>query len=161
MVEGVLIVRPMTGADLSRVMENERSASAFPWTERAMVECLEGNYACRVLEQEGEILGHGVTSRTLDEGELLNLCIGRRWQGQGLGGWLLDALVAELREMGGRFLFLEVRASNAPAIGLYRSRGFSVVGCRRGYYPAGAGREDALLMRGDLQHTGREDADAV
>lgn len=39
---------------------------------------------------------------------------------------------------------LEVRASNAPAIALYRERlGFTVVGRRRGYYAQG---EDALLM---------------
>jgi ribosomal-protein-alanine N-acetyltransferase len=45
-------------------------------------------------------------------------------------------------------LWLEVRESNAPAIALYDSYGFAVVGTRKGYYPAdnGNGREDALLM---------------
>ena len=47
--------------------------------------------------------------------------------------------------------FLEVRASNRPAIALYLSEGFSEVGQRRGYYPDGEGREDALVFARDLR----------
>ena len=39
---------------------------------------------------------------------------------------------------------LEVRASNAPAIALYRKHGFQTVGQRRNYYQKPD--EDALLM---------------
>ena len=42
------------------------------------------------------------------------------------------------------FLTLEVRASNAPAIALYRKHGFQAVGQRRNYYQKPD--EDALLM---------------
>lgn len=42
------------------------------------------------------------------------------------------------------FLTLEVRASNAPAIALYRKHGFQTVGQRRNYYQKPD--EDALLM---------------
>jgi ribosomal-protein-alanine N-acetyltransferase len=39
-----------------------------------------------------------------------------------------------------------VRASNREARALYASHGFVEVGRRRGYYPAPAGREDALVL---------------
>jgi ribosomal-protein-alanine N-acetyltransferase len=43
-------------------------------------------------------------------------------------------------------MVLEVRASNLPAINLYRKAGFADIGLRREYYPAENGREDAILM---------------
>ena len=43
-----------------------------------------------------------------------------------------------------RYIVLEVRESNAPAIQLYRRLGFDQVGLRRGYYSDTG--EDALLM---------------
>ncbi len=43
--------------------------------------------------------------------------------------------------------FLEVRPSNAIAIRLYESLGFTRIGTRRGYYQAVGGREDAAVLR--------------
>ena len=42
-------------------------------------------------------------------------------------------------------IFLEVRAANRPAIGLYKRMGFAVVGRRRDYYRDPAA--DALIMK--------------
>ena len=57
---------------------------------------------------------------------------------------LLDALCARAAALDLAFLTLEVRASNAPAIALYRKHGFQAVGQRRNYYQKPD--EDALLM---------------
>jgi ribosomal protein S18 acetylase RimI-like enzyme len=47
-------------------------------------------------------------------------------------------------------MLLEVRPSNESAIAFYRQAGFSEIGRRRGYYPASAGREDAIVMAREL-----------
>jgi ribosomal-protein-alanine N-acetyltransferase len=48
---------------------------------------------------------------------------------------------------GAKFLWLEVRESNAPALSLYKSFGFQQVGVRKDYYPAGrTTRESAVVM---------------
>jgi ribosomal-protein-alanine N-acetyltransferase len=39
-----------------------------------------------------------------------------------------------------------VRPSNSAARALYARAGFAEIGLRRGYYPAGGGREDAVVM---------------
>jgi len=41
---------------------------------------------------------------------------------------------------------LEVRPSNIRAINCYSSAGFNEIGCRKDYYPAPNGKEDALLF---------------
>jgi ribosomal-protein-alanine N-acetyltransferase len=43
-------------------------------------------------------------------------------------------------------IFLEVRVSNAAARALYARAGFREIATRRDYYPAAAGREDALVL---------------
>jgi ribosomal-protein-alanine N-acetyltransferase len=43
-----------------------------------------------------------------------------------------------------------VRPSNDRAVELYRHFGFRQIGVRRGYYPAAAGREDALVFEREL-----------
>ena len=49
---------------------------------------------------------------------------------------------------------LEVRESNAPAIGLYQKLGFVEVGRRKNYYEKP--REDAILMDLNLSQTGKQ-----
>jgi ribosomal-protein-alanine N-acetyltransferase len=70
-----------------------------------------------------------------------------RW-GLGIGSALLGALIRAARERDCAEVFLEVRADNPRAHGLYHRRGFAEIGVRRGYYqPSGV---DAIVMRKDL-----------
>jgi ribosomal-protein-alanine N-acetyltransferase len=70
-----------------------------------------------------------------------------RW-GLGIGSALLDALIQAARDRDCAEVFLEVRADNPRAHGLYQRRGFAEIGVRRGYYkPSGV---DAIVMRKDL-----------
>lgn len=50
------------------------------------------------------------------------------------------------RARGAQHVFLEVRPSNLRAKALYSRFGFRQVAVRPGYYPAIAGREDALVL---------------
>lgn len=56
---------------------------------------------------------------------------------------LLAHALADAAARGARVAQLELRASNAPALALYRRFGFAVVGARARYYADG---EDALLL---------------
>ena len=63
--------------------------------------------------------------------------------GGGVGGLLLDALLAHAATLPPKPVSLEVRADNAAAQRLYDRRGFRRTGVRRGYY---AGGVDALVL---------------
>ncbi len=83
--------------------------------------------------------------RAADEAHLLDLAVDPAARRGGVGRALLTHVVDAVREDGATVALLEVRASNAPAIGLYRSVGFSETSVRRAYYSDNG--EDAIVMR--------------
>jgi ribosomal-protein-alanine N-acetyltransferase len=83
------------------------------------------------------------------QADVLTIAVAAGSWGRGIGSALLGALVDAAREHGCTEMFLEVRADNDRAHGLYLRRGFTNLGIRRGYYqPSGM---DAITMRKDLK----------
>jgi ribosomal-protein-alanine N-acetyltransferase len=82
------------------------------------------------------------------QADVLTIAVRPAYWGPGLGSALLGALLTAARDRGCTEVFLEVRADNPRAHGLYLRRGFEELGLRRGYYqPSGV---DAIVMRKDL-----------
>lgn len=139
-------LRPMQALDIERVLGSERGAYEFPWAAEVFQECLRVGYNCWVAEIGRVVVAHGVMSVGADECHILNICVHPDWQGMGLGRRMLRRLLTLARQRGADTAFLEVRASNAMARGLYAAEGFCEIGTRRGYYPARHGREDAVVL---------------
>jgi ribosomal-protein-alanine N-acetyltransferase len=137
-------------ADLGAVITVERAAYEFPWTEGIFRDCIRVGYECQVVEVDAGICGYGVLSIAVDECHVLNICVHPDYQGRGIGRALLDHLLAIGSSRGAASAFLEVRPSNAAALALYRNTGFNEVGVRQAYYPAVAGREDAIILARSL-----------
>ena len=142
----VIELRAMAEADLPAVMAIETGIYPFPWTQGNFRDSLAAGYGCWNYARDGELIGYAVLMQASDEAHLLNLSIALSCQGQGHGSLLLRRVCELARGHGARLLFLEVRPSNAGALRLYERHGFRQVGLRREYYPAQAGREDALVF---------------
>ena len=142
--------RPMHEGDVRAVMDIERRAYQFHWTEGIFRDCLRVGYCCWVMELGSVVAGYGVMSLVVGESHLLNICVAPEWQHRGYGRLLLEHFMELAGERGASQMFLEVRLSNNAAIALYRSRGFNEVGMRKNYYPGENGREDALILAKDL-----------
>jgi len=140
----------MREEDLDEVMAIEQAIYSHPWTRGNFVDSLVAGYECRTLRLDGSgnapLLGYFVVMVAAGEAHLLNLSVAAAWQRKGHGGSLLREAAATARSRGARSMFLEVRPSNAGAQALYTRFGFRRVAVRRGYYPAPAGREDALVL---------------
>lgn len=108
--------------------------------------CFRPDYRLWALEWGQRLSGYAVVAYMVGEAHLLNLCVAPAKQGNGGGRRLLRHLVLEAARDGMSQVLLEVRASNRAAIDLYAAEGFDVIGRRKGYYPAGREREDALVM---------------
>jgi ribosomal-protein-alanine N-acetyltransferase len=142
---------PMSVADLDDVVRVEAGIYPFPWTHGNFADSLRSGYSCWVLRDgAGALQAYAIVMLALDEAHLLNLSVAREFQGSGLGWRTLEWVAQVSRGHGARSMLLEVRPSNPSAIRLYERYGFQRVGERRSYYPAAAGREDAIVMRVSL-----------
>jgi ribosomal-protein-alanine N-acetyltransferase len=137
----------MLEADVRSIIDIERSAYPFPWSEGIFRDCIRVGYTCRVLDLDGQVIGYGVMSVGAGEAHILNLCVREEFRSVGFGRRLLGYMLDRGAAAGMTEAFLEVRPSNLSAIRLYTSMGFEQVGVRRGYYQAAAGREDAAVLR--------------
>jgi [ribosomal protein S18]-alanine N-acetyltransferase len=165
-----LQLKPLTAADLPAVIELDRLCFGGLWSlegyqrelnsdrshflllsvtdDKALAESL----SLPILESEitEELLGIGCFWEILEEAHVTLLGIHPKYQRQGLGKLLLEALLDKARSLGLERATLEVRASNQGAISLYEKFGFKLAGRRSHYYPDND--EDALILwRGGLQ----------
>ncbi len=132
--------------DLSAVLQIERACYDFPWSEKIFLDCVRSDYVCEAVTLYNELIGYVIVSQVLDEAHLLNICLAKQWQGQGLGYSVMQHLLERLKQEKIKRVFLEVRPSNSSALALYQRLGFETIGVRKNYYPAHQSREDALAM---------------
>lgn len=120
--------------------------SGESWSRKDFEESLsDPSRAFWVAEEDGAFLGFCGLSFSFEQGDILNIGVEPSARKNGVGSALLQAAVEYFRAVGGKELFLEVRASNAAAKGLYEKFGFMPIGVRRGYYQQPA--EDGLVYR--------------
>ena len=107
-----------------------------------------GEESCEAREG-GEVAGFAVASLLPPEAELETIAVVATAQRHGLARRLFAELAAQFGAAQITEVFLEVRASNQPALGLYRGLGFAETGRRARYYHDPV--EDAVLMRLPLE----------
>ena len=137
----------MNEADLDQVMELEKAIFASPWRRSFFLSDINRPQGLSVVaEEDGVILGYAVAWGT-EETHLANLAVSERERCKGIGGKLLDEVVAFARRSKANSLYLEVRVSNTIARKFYSERGFVPTYLRKGYYENG---EDAVIMERDV-----------
>lgn len=143
-------VRPMTLEDLPVIAALDAQCYPFPWTMGNFADSLHSGYRCCVYEQNQTIIGYVVMMLGVDEAHLLNITIAPDSQGLGWGRQLMQYIITRAQQDYVSWLWLEVRPSNVIAKKLYESMGFEFVAVRKNYYPAVEGREDAVILRLEL-----------
>lgn len=140
-------LRPMTREDLTAVMALEEELFApDTWTRAMYLEELgmTDTRSYTVAVDGDEVVGYAGLIAYPDEAHVATIGVTGSRQGQGIGGRLLDALLAEA-DRRSPVVLLEVRASDEATQGLYARRGFAPIGVRPNYYPLSG--EDAVVMR--------------
>ena len=141
----MIVISPLQVDQADDVARIEKQNFSLPWS-RAMI-LSELNNPCAVYlaaEENGSLVGYSGMRIVLDEGHITNVAVVTGHRRRGIATSLLKELRARAETYALSFITLEVRASNAPAIALYKSHGFRSIGLRPGYYEKP--REDALIM---------------
>ena len=138
-------LRPEDAKELSLL---DKECFSTPWSERMFYQDANNPSAYYVLARiGGELVGYCGIYMVLDEGQITNIAVLKKYRGQKIASSILEKIVDYARENNLFKITLEVRESNAAAIGLYEKFGFKKVGYRKGYYHNP--QETAVLM--DLQ----------
>jgi ribosomal-protein-alanine N-acetyltransferase len=140
-------LRPMTREDLVAVMRLEEELFApDTWTRAMYLEelGLRDTRYYLVAVDGSDVVGYAGLIAYPEEAHVATIGVTTARQGEGIGGTLLDALLAEA-DRRCPVVLLEVRATDEATQRLYQRRGFTPIGVRPNYYPLSG--EDAVVMR--------------
>lgn len=155
-------IRLLGSSALSEMCDIERCCFPDdPWPECMLASALEGYGSLALGLYTHRLIGCALGRTVADEAELHSIAIRPGHRRKGYGLILLDSFLETCTRQQVRTVWLEVRASNHPAIRLYAGHGFRATGRRPGYYSDG---EDALIYCCHLprgQATGSSGTDRV
>ena len=140
----------MLFTDLEVVVEIERRTYRQPWPMGFFCgQLAQDSSICLVCQCDGRVAGYLIADMFIDVWHPMNICVDAPYRRRHLAARLMEGYLAITEAQPHRGHALEVRASNAPAQGLYRSLGFVVTGVRPGYYSEDG--EDAVSMWRDWE----------
>ena len=147
----MIMFRDMNASHVPQVAELEKLCFSDPWSEKSITQELQNDYSLWVVALEDDrLLGYVGSQSSYGESDMMNIAVHPEYRRVGIARSLIEYLIDELNRRGCHSLSLEVRASNAPAIGLYEKLGFQQVGLRKNYYRNP--KEDALILRKEWQN---------
>jgi len=155
MSAGDAVLRDVHWTDVSELADLERTIFAHDaWSEASWWRELAGrprrDYVA--VRDEHGILGYAGVDHGGEVADVMTVAVAPRARGRALGHDLLGELERRALERGADWAMLEVRADNAPALGLYDRAGYVRLAVRRRYYQPGD--VDALVMRKSLREKG-------
>lgn len=137
----------MKSYDISNVVKIESmSFGDHHWSEDAFENELQNELAHYyvVKNDDGEILGFIGFWLIFEEAHVTTLCVHPDYRKNNIASVLINEMIKCCYKNMVKFITLEVRVSNIPAITLYEKFGFYSVGIRKAYYQNN--NEDAMIM---------------
>jgi len=142
-----ITISPMTKDDVEAVVKIEEEAyGKHHWAKSSFYDEMSNNlakyYAAKT--PEGELVGYAGTWHIIDEGHITTIAVKKEYLRNHIGEAIIQKIIDDCYKNNIKYLTLEVRVSNTPAIKLYEKYGFQSLGTRKGYYQDN--NEDALIM---------------
>lgn len=142
-----IFIKNMTKDDVESVIAIEEEAyGKHHWAKASFYDEMSNNLAKYYVAKtrDGEIIGYAGTWHIIDEGHITTIAVKKDYLRNHIGEALIHQIVEDCYKDKVKYLTLEVRVSNEPAIKLYEKYGFQSLGTRKGYYQDN--NEDALIM---------------
>ena len=142
-----LIIKPLEKQDIDEVdLIAQKAYGAHHWSKDAFYSELSNNLAKYFVARtsDGELAGFAGSWCIIDEAHITTIAVAPEFQRKHIGEALLVAILDNCYKNMAKYLTLEVRESNIPAIKMYEKYGFKSFGVRKGYYQDN--NESALIM---------------
>lgn len=140
-------IHPMQKSEVDEVLTIEQEAyGEHHWSKDSFYGELSNDlaYYYSALNEKGELVGYAGSWQILDEAHITTIAVKPELRRRKIAEALLERIIDECYKNEIKYITLEVRASNVPAIKLYEKYGFKSLGTRKGYYQNN--NEDALIM---------------
>lgn len=142
-----IIVKPLKKEDIDRVSEIESEAyGEHHWSKDAFYSEVNNKVAkyYTASSEDGTIVGYIGTWHIVDEAHITTIATSKDYLRNKVAECLIVKSLQDCYNEFIKYITLEVRVSNTPAIKLYEKYGFKSLGTRKGYYQDN--NEDALIM---------------
>ena len=138
---------PMKRTDVDNILKIEEQAyGEHHWSKDSFYGELSNELAhyYSAFNSKDELIGYAGAWQIIDEAHITTIAISPEFKRKKVGEALLRQILEDCYKNGIKYITLEVRVSNIPAIKLYEKYGFKSLGSRKGYYQNN--NEDALIM---------------
>ena len=137
----------MQKAHLDEIIQLEKQAyGEHHWSKESFYNELNNDFAryyC-AFNNNGKLVGYCGCWQILEEAHITNIAVAPDCRRNHIGEALLTAIIKSCQDKMVKYITLEVRVSNKPAISLYEKYSFKSLGVRKAYYQDN--NEDALIM---------------
>lgn len=140
-------IKPMEKSDIDSVIAIEEKAyGPHHWSKESFMGELSNELAkyFSVFSENGDLIAYCGCWQILEEAHITNIAVDPDFRQKHIGEAMLKTIIDECYKNMAKYITLEVRVGNKPAIGLYEKYGFKSLGTRKGYYQDN--NEDALIM---------------
>ena len=142
-----IIVKELSKDDVDRVFEIESQAyGEHHWSKDAFYSEINNKVAKYYTASldDGQVVGYIGTWHIVDEAHITTIATSKDFLRNKIAETLIVKSLQDCYNEFIKYITLEVRISNIPAIKLYEKYGFKSLGTRKGYYQDN--NEDALIM---------------
>ena len=142
-----ITISQMSKDDVEAVVQIEAEAyGKHHWAKSSFYDEMSNNLAKYYVAKlpDGELVGYAGTWHIIDEGHITTIAVKKEYLRNHIGEAIIQKIIDDCYKNNIKYLTLEVRVSNIPAIKLYEKYGFQSLGTRKGYYQDN--NEDALIM---------------
>ncbi len=140
-------IQKMTPDDVDGVIKIEEAAYGdHHWSKASFLNEISNELAryYSLYTPDGILAGYAGCWHILEEAHITTIAIAPEYRRKNYGQALLKRVIDDCYLEKIKYITLEVRVSNTPAINLYTKYGFASFGTRKGYYQNN--NEDALIM---------------
>ena len=140
-------IKPMEKSDIDSVIDIEKKTyGPNHWSKDSFMNELSNELAryFSVFNENGNLIAYCGCWQILEEAHITNIAVHPDFRQKHIGEAMLKTIVDECYKNMAKYITLEVRVGNKPAIRLYEKYGFKSLGTRKGYYQDN--NEDALIM---------------